>query len=168
MFEGEFCEEAARQRGYRMPLTSGYEEGTNSGMWLTVADPDAAVAVPGVVQSSAEKVAGAGRSDVQVDAFLSGEAFATRLGHCSFSSSDTQELVDNARRFSERFAVEAGSPCCSSRLAVPNAHAAWFLCDVPQRTSSPEWYLFWASSDLRLPTERRAQPYRCAGRALSC
>ena len=89
VFESEFREGAAQQRGYRMPVASDYEKGANSGLRLAVADPDATVAAPGVVTSGLGKSAGYGRSEAQENASPLGTVFATRFGGCALSSSDT-------------------------------------------------------------------------------
>ena len=114
-----------------MPAASVYEEGTNSGLWLAVADPEATVTALGVVTSCVGKVAGGGRSEAQKNASLLGKVFATRIGECALMSSDTQDLVDNACRSSEGYSLEAGFRRSSSRLAVPNTRAAWSARDVP-------------------------------------
>ena len=95
----------AQQRGHRMPAASDYAEGANLGLGSAVADPDATVTVRGVAPAVAEKVAGAGLSEMQSNSSLSGKVFATRFGDCALDPSDTQELVKNACRFSEKYAL---------------------------------------------------------------
>ena len=128
MFEGEFREEVAQQRGYRMLVASDYEEGANSDLWLVVADPDATVTYPGVAPPIAENVVGAGRPEVQNNASLLGAVVVTRFGDRASNPSETQELAKNARRYSERYAPAAGFRLCSSHLAAPDTRDGHSTC----------------------------------------
>ena len=167
MFEGDFREEVAQQCGYRMPAAPDYEGGTNSGLWLAAADPGATVTAPGVAPSVAGKVIGGGRSEAQNNASLLGRVFVTRSSDCASNPSGAQELAQNARRSSERYALEAGFRLGSFRLAVPEARVSWFARDAPEAVSPLEWCLFSASSEFRLPEPQRLQPRRFAVRAPS-
>ena len=89
MSEGGFREGVAQQCGFRTPAASDYEEGTNSSPRLAVCYPGATVAVPGVVTSIAEKVAGDGRSEAQGNTALPGKVYVSRLVDCAVSSPDT-------------------------------------------------------------------------------
>ena len=92
-FEGEFREKVAQQYGYRMPMAPDCEEGTNSGLRLAVACPDATATAPGVAPQSAVSADGAGRSPVEEDAALLGKVAATRFGECALNPSATEDLV---------------------------------------------------------------------------
>ena len=148
MVEGELREGVARRRGYHMPMASDYEGGANSGQWLAVADPDATVTAPGVASHSAVYLAGAGCPEVKENAVLLGQVFVTRFGECALVPSAAGDLVKNARRYSERYALGAGFRRCSSRLGAPNARASRFESDVPRNMAFPGWLLFPAFSDL--------------------
>ena len=109
--------------GYRMHVAADFGEGANSGLWLAAADPDPTVTVPGVAPPVAEKVVGAGCSEVQTNASPLGKVFLRRFGYFALIPSDAQELVKNACRYTERGAREAGFRRRFSRLAVPNSRA---------------------------------------------
>ena len=108
MFEGGFREEVVQQCGYRMPVASDYEEGTNSGLWLAVADPGATVTGLGVATSIAEKVVVFSRSEAQGNASSLGKVFVARFGARASNPSDAQELMGHACRFSGRYGIGAG------------------------------------------------------------
>ena len=91
-----------------------------------------------------------------------GTVFATRFSDCALNPSDTQELVKNACRCSDEYALGAGFRCRSSRSAAPNARATLFERDAPRHMSPPDWFLFLAVSELRLSNAQRLQPYRFA------
>ena len=114
MFEGALQQEVAQQCGYRTPSSSYREEGTNSGMWLAVADPGATVTVPGVAPD-AETDEATGRSQVKANALLLGKVFASRLSNCSLAPSGMGDLAKNASQYSERYASEAGCRRRTSR-----------------------------------------------------
>ena len=98
---------------------------------------------------------------------LVGKVSATRFGEWTLDPSATEDLVKNARQFSDRYVLEAGFRRRSSRLGVPNPRASWFECDVPQSMAPPERFLFSAFSHLRLPRGQRAEPHHLAARAPS-
>ena len=112
-FGGLFCEEVAQQCGFRTPASSPQEKGDHSGLWLAVVDPDAAVAVPGVVLRAKEEAAGLESSSARASAVISGKLFAEWSGDCAKKSGDTKVPADNA--------LEAGFRRRTSRVGVQNA-----------------------------------------------
>ena len=108
MFRGAFREDVAQQRGFRMPVSSNQEKGTRSGLRLTVVDPDATVTGPGVASHAKEEAAGIESSTVHANAVILGKLFAKWSGNCASSRNQTRVLVDNALKFADRNALEAG------------------------------------------------------------
>ena len=162
MFGGVFREDAAQQCGFRAPVSSSQEEGTRSGLWLTVVDPDATVAAPGFAAHVKEGAAGVEASAAHANAVISGKLFAKWFGNRASSGKETQVLVDNALRYADRYALEAGFRRRTSRVGIPNSRASWFVCDVPEGMGNAEWRLFEAAGESYFPASFRVAPYRIA------
>ena len=163
MFGGVFHEDVARQRGFRIPVSSRQEWGTQSGLWLAVVDPDAAVTAPGVAPHVKEEAAGLEASTVRANAAIFGKLFAKWFGNCASSDKETQVLVGNALGYADRYALEADFRRCTSRGGIPNSRASWFTRDVPEGIGNAEWRLRDDVGASYLPPFFRADPYRLAG-----
>ena len=161
-FEGKFRADVAQQRGYRMPTLPDDEAGANSGVCLAVADADAGATAPGVVPESGGSEEADGRSLAEENAAMSGKVFAPRLGDWSSDPSASDELGKNARKYAERFALEAGFRRCSPRAGVPNTRASRFELDAPPFQASVEWLSYAAINELRLSKDQQVQPRRIA------
>ena len=111
-----------------------------------------------------EEAAGRASSDVSKNADVLGNVFVKRFGDCAAGPNDTQVLVDNAKGYADRYALEARFRRCASRVGVPNARAAWFVRGAPELMASPKWCLSEAFWSLKLPMSYRVQPYRFAVR----
>ena len=146
-----------------MPVSSRQERGTHSG-YCPVVDPDATVTVPGVATYEKEEAAGRVSSEVSKNADILGKVFVTRFGDCTVGPNDTQVLVENAKGYADRYALEAGFRRCASRVAAPSTRQAWCVRDVPESMASPKWRLSEAFCSLKLPRSHRAQSYRFAER----
>ena len=161
-FRGEFRADVARQCGRRMPTLSDYEKCTYSGALSGASDPDVPATAAGVAPCDDAGEGESIRPSAQENAALLGKMFAPRFEDCSSNQSTAEELAENACKYAERYALAAGSRRHASRTGVPNARAGFSEADVPGYRASPEWSVYPAIQELRLPMGRRVQPYRLA------
>ena len=120
------------------------------------------MAAPGVAPDGGGSEKANGRSLVEEGAALLGKGLASRFGDCPSGPSAPDELVKNACKFSERYALEAGFRRCSSRVGAPNTLASRFEVVAPSYQSSAEWSVYAAINELRLSKDQQVQPYRPA------
>ena len=139
MFGGVFREDVAQPCGFRMPVTPSREKGAYSGLWLTAADPDAAVTARGFASRVKGGAAGVETSAVRANAVILGKLFAKWFGNCTSSGKEGQTLVGNALRYAGRCALEAGFRRCATRVGAPNSRVSWLARDAPEGIGNAGW-----------------------------
>ena len=131
MFGGLFRENAAQQRGFRMPALSFQETGNRSGLLLAAAGNDAAATAPGMVGQAKGEAEGRDSASVRSNAGILGKLFAKWFGNCTSKGDETQVLVNNALSYAEQYALDAGLERRNSRVGLTAARSGWLARDVP-------------------------------------